>query len=372
MLDTSIPFLTLLERLSAIRPFSCLSTPQLAHAIRAACVKAAPAGRTLIGEGEGACDYLVLLEGELEVRRRYLNADGQMEWEIGRLRAGEGAGEMTLLHRVSRQACVRALCASRYLRMDGERMEELLAWSQRFAHELNDLAGLRARMSLVHQIGPFRHLPLENVLRAFEALQPKAVECDTMVVCQGETGDVYYLIERGLAEVWRTDPMSGESARVAVLGPGEAFGEEALLLGGVRHASVKMVTPGWLWTLSKADFDALVKPALIEEISLSQAQEMARRHEVRWLDCRHDVEFDGTRLPRAIHAPLDRLRELAGTLDKKPSYIVYCHGGRRSACAAYLLRERGFLAYSLAGGIRDWPFAVERATASGMAGGASV
>jgi hypothetical protein len=28
-------------------------------------------------------------------------------------------------------------------------------------------------------------------------------------------------------------------------------------------------------------------------------------------------------------------------------------------CAAYLLRERGIKAYSLKGGVRDWPYALE-------------
>lgn len=146
----------------------------------------------LIDENAGGYDYLVLLEGELEVTRRFLNADGMTELEIGRLRPGDGAGEMALLHGLPRQASVRAVRESYYLRIDGERMEELLAWSQCFSAELNDLAEVRARMNLVRQVGPFRSLPLDNVQRAFEALRPMAMARDTVVVQQGEKGDVYY------------------------------------------------------------------------------------------------------------------------------------------------------------------------------------
>jgi CRP-like cAMP-binding protein len=353
-------FASIFERLSTTRPFSCLSLPQLEHAIQSSRVEFANIGETIIDEGEGGCDYVVLLEGELEVTRRYINAEGMAELEIGCLRPGEGAGEMALLQGLPRQASVRAMCDSRYLRIDGERMEELLAWSQCFSNELNDLAEIRARMNLVRQVGPFRLLPLENVQRAFEALRPMAVARNTFVVHQGEKGDVYYVIERGAAEVWRYDPLSGVSACVAVLGPGDAFGEEALLIGGFRNATVKMTSNGWLWMLDKQKFDALVKHELIEELSATQAQQLAQENEVRWLDCRYDVEFEEGCLPGAIHVPLDSIRERSDTLDKSYRYIVYCHSGRRSVCAAYLLSERGFTASSLTGGLRDWPFAVAR------------
>lgn len=363
MPDHSILYSALLERLSGMRPFSCLSTHQLEYALNAARVEAAPAGRLLIGEGRGDSDYLLLLEGELEVSRHIRHADYEIERMVGRLLPGDGAGEMALLQGTPRQASVKALCASRYMRFDGERMEELLAWSQCFSHELNGQAVIRERMNLVHQIGPFRNLPLENVQRAFGLLQPQYVVRDSVVVQQGEVGDVYYLIENGLAEVWRTDPISEETARVATLGPGDAFGEEALLAGGFRNATVKMATHGKLLTLGKADFEALIKPALIEEIGAAQAQELTQQDNVRWIDCRYDVEYEETHIPDAMHMPLDVLRERSATLNHKQTYIVYCQSGRRSACAAYLLRERGFSAYTLSGGLRDWPFAIENGSA---------
>jgi rhodanese-related sulfurtransferase len=46
-------------------------------------------------------------------------------------------------------------------------------------------------------------------------------------------------------------------------------------------------------------------------------------------------------------------------LDKGKMYIVYCHGGCRSGCATFLLRERGFDVRSMKNGIRDWPFELE-------------
>ena len=353
-------FNAILARLSQTHPFSCLSLPQLEYAVKSACVESAVAGQALINEGSGGLDYLVLLDGELEVRRRFLNEQGMLECEVGRLHPGDGAGELALLRGISRQASVSAIRASRYLRINGECMEELLAWSQCLTKELNNVAEARERMNLVRQAGPFRLLPLENVQRAFAALRPMVVKDGAVIIRQGDSGDLYFIIERGVAEVSRVDTASGITEALAVIGPGDGFGEEALLLGGFRNATVKMQTNGCLWTLRKQDFDVLVKPTVVEEFSAIQAQELALSNTVRWIDCRYEVELEEGFLPGSIHLPLDALRHSTGILDKHHTYVVYCHSGRRSVCAAYLLRERGFLAYSLIGGIRDWPYTIVR------------
>ncbi|MCA1805293.1 MAG: rhodanese-like domain-containing protein [Xanthomonadaceae bacterium] len=44
------------------------------------------------------------------------------------------------------------------------------------------------------------------------------------------------------------------------------------------------------------------------------------------------------------------------SLDKDKRYIVYCHGGARSAIATLTLTQNQFDVLSLEGGIRSWPF----------------
>jgi len=173
-----------------------------------------------------------LLSGEIEFRRRYISPGGVEELEVGRLFPGDGAGELTVLFGTPRQASARAVDPSTILRIEAERMEKLLAWSQRFTDELRYTASVRTRMNLVRHVAPFRQLPLERVRMAFERMQTRELPAGTKVVHEGEKGDHYYLIETGSAEVWRTDPLTGDSAMVALLGPGDAFGEEACCSGG--------------------------------------------------------------------------------------------------------------------------------------------
>jgi len=216
-------------------------------------------------------------------------------------------------------------------------------------------------MILAKHLKVFRNVPLENVKTAFERMVEKSVEAGETIVTQGELGDSYYIILSGEAEVWRTDPFTEETSSVAVLGDGDAFGEEALLQNAYRNATVKMNTPGRLLVLCKADFDELLKPVMVEEVNAEAAHTMLAGGSARLLDCRYDMEFEESRIPGAKLVPLDKLREGASFIDPEASYIVYCRSGRRSKAAAFLLNERGIKAASLSGGIKDWPYEVDSA-----------
>jgi NTE family protein len=69
------------------------------------------------------------------------------------------------------------------------------------------------------------------------------------IVHQGEAGDDLYLIEAGRAEV-QVVGQNGQRTIVAELGPGECFGEIALVTGGERTADVIALTPMTLMRLS--------------------------------------------------------------------------------------------------------------------------
>jgi eukaryotic-like serine/threonine-protein kinase len=61
----------------------------------------------------------------------------------------------------------------------------------------------------------------------------------TRIVSEGEVGDAAYIIVRGHCDVYKT--VAGEQRLLRRMGPGEAFGETALLLDSPRTASVEAV-----------------------------------------------------------------------------------------------------------------------------------
>jgi CRP-like cAMP-binding protein len=80
------------------------------------------------------------------------------------------------------------------------------------------------------------------------------------VVREGEPGEGFYIVVDGNVEV-HAKGLHGEQVRLAILGPGDYFGEDSLLEGTPRTATVEAVTPCALLRLSRADFDALLERA---------------------------------------------------------------------------------------------------------------
>lgn len=340
----------LIERLSRLGVFSRLSRQEMTALLASGRIARTDGGSVLIGQGERSRDYLVVLEGELEVRRDWLGADGRQEVSLGRVKPGEGVGEMAVLSAVPRGASVVALRPSRVLRIDGDAIDELLTWSSGLASAMREDAEMRRRVGTVRQSKAFRRLPLPTMQNAFERMRPMETTYGQVVVAEGDPGDAYYLIESGRCEVRRG------FLRLAELGPGATFGEEALLTGSPRNASVVTIEPGRLWRLAKEDFDESLRAALVAEVSAENAARMIAEGRGRWLDCRTEDEFRESHIPGAQLLPLDRLRGDAEFLDAQQTYIVYCRTGLRSGCAAFLLRERGLNVVSLAGGLCAWPY----------------
>jgi rhodanese-related sulfurtransferase len=196
--------------------------------------------------------------------------------------------------------------------------------------------------------GALSQLPtphIEELLRRFSRRKVRAGE---VLVREGESGDRYFVIETGRCEVERT--VGGAHIKLAQLKPGDGFGEEALVSGAKRNATVTMLTDGALLELVKTDFDELLKAPLLQPVTIGEARQRVAAGG-QWLDVRYPSEFLYDKLPGAVNIPLAEIRNAASLLDRNREYVVYCQSGRRSSAAAFLLAQRGFRATWLAGGL---------------------
>jgi MFS superfamily sulfate permease-like transporter/rhodanese-related sulfurtransferase len=348
--EEGMDVIELARRLRATTVFAHVPADQLVALIEQEPKRFATVGTDIADTDQGLSDHLVLLSGEVAVSRTWIAPDDVEQSHHRRVGVGEGGPGFALVNAFGRNIRVRALTHTRYIRISGEAVDDLLGWSQ-----------LSDRMLLAKHLKVFHKVPLEHVKMAFERMVELDVEAGQSIVTQGELGDRYYIILSGEAEVWQVDPFTDETSLIRVLGEGDAFGEESLLQNAYRTATVKMSTPGRLLALAKADFDELLKPVMSEEVSAEEAKTMLDEGAAKLLDCRYDMEFEDSRIPGAKLVPLDKLRQGVSTIDPDPTYIVYCRSGRRSRAAAFLLNERGIKAYSLVGGIKEWPFSIESA-----------
>ena len=73
------------------------------------------------------------------------------------------------------------------------------------------------------------------------------------------------------------------------------------------------------------------------------------------VDVRTAIEHAESHISGAAHIPLDRLdQDSAETLDAGRAVVVYCRSGNRSEMAAEALRNSGFDAHSIEGGLVAW------------------
>jgi hypothetical protein len=103
-------------------------------------------------------------------------------------------------------------------------------------------------LRLLEPISIFSPLPAPALERLASELVPTEVAAGTEVVRQGEAGDRFYVIETGSFAV------SIDGVPAGKLGPGQFFGEIALLRDVPRTASVTATTKGRLQALSRHEF----------------------------------------------------------------------------------------------------------------------
>lgn len=214
-----------------------------------------------------------------------------------------------------------------------------------------DALALKASIARSLRETRFARLPAPDLARVIEALQPAKVGAGEVVIRQGEPGEHYFVVGRGQCRVEQA--RSGAAVTpVAELGPGDTFGEEALIVSGTRNASVRMLTDGVLMRLPRQVFVESIRRPLLRAVDYPQAVKAVQSGRAVWLDVRNPRDAATGGQPGALSVPLRLLRQVAGRLRRDRRYIAYCENGGRSAVAAFLLAERGFDVMFLAGGLR--------------------
>lgn len=111
--------------------------------------------------------------------------------------------------------------------------------------------------SLLAGVAGFAHLPEAELRRLVGQMQRRQFAPGQIIVHEGETGDELFVIVEGRVDV--TVAGSNGSVPLAHLGPGELFGELALLdSSGKRQATVTAATGASLLTLCASEFRALL------------------------------------------------------------------------------------------------------------------
>jgi len=104
----------------------------------------------------------------------------------------------------------------------------------------------------------FSSLEEEDMTTVILAVKDKKLEPGTRIINQGDDGDSMFIIEEGDLDCLKV--IDGAEKVVKTCGPGDAFGELALLYNCPRAASVQSRDkPCQLWELDRETFNGIVK-----------------------------------------------------------------------------------------------------------------
>jgi CRP-like cAMP-binding protein len=170
----------------------------------------------------------------------------------------------------------------------------------------------------------------EDLDQIARRLRTQRYAAGTVILRQGEPGDTFYIVQSGIVTIWQKGA-EGLDQKVDQKGPGQYFGEAALVSDRPRNATARALTPIVLLSLAKGEFDLLVR----QYVSLSENVNYGCKH--GWL-LRSMPIFDELNSQQ-----LDWLTQQLHTEPFAPGQVVFHEGERGDK---FYVVESGQLAVS--------------------------
>jgi len=343
-MDDSTVTPDLLRRFSPLDGLKRENVAALAKKIE---VRTLDGSKPLLREGDTDKRTYYLVSGTLELTDR----DGAVRL----LRSNSDESRNPIAPVLPRRYTVRAVDRVEYISVDTELLDVMLTWDQTGSYEVNELrsddhGNSDDWMTTLLQTKAFHRIPPGNIQAIFLRMQQVHFNAGDVIIKQGDEGDYFYVITRGRCTVTRETPLNKEGIKLAELGVGDTFGEEALISQNRRNATVTMSTDGALMRLGKHDFTTLLNEPMVAWVDHEDARRIVAAGG-KWLDVRLPSEFENYHEAGAINIPLYFIRLKLNALDTKTTYVVCCDTGRRSSAGAFVLNERGFDTRVLRGGL---------------------
>ncbi len=335
-----------MARLRGLVPLHTLPEEALDELIEDTVFETVTKGKMLFQQGDTDNKNVYLLKGSVAL----LSGKTVVE----RVNTGSDTARFPLAHQLPRQYSVRAESKTRIARIDSRRLSDLLARTQKVDYQVADFdaAADDDWMSMLLQSAVLQQVPPANLQQVIMNVEQVELASGEDLIRQGDPGDFYYMITKGRAVVRRDNGDGKGACELATLGPGDAFGEEALLSDSPRNSSVTMLQDGEVLRLGKDHFVQLIHNPLLDRVDMPAAQSKVEQGAI-WLDLRTSDQYDESHLPGAINYPFESLRYQASSLAPDRHYVLYSNAGGRAMAGAFMLTERGFHVSVLQGGVQQ-------------------
>ncbi|MEX2274698.1 MAG: cyclic nucleotide-binding domain-containing protein [Actinomycetota bacterium] len=206
-------------------------------------------GQPVFRQGERATAFYVVRKGVIHIESEHPDTGDTQVLTV--LKHGDSFGEVALLETTPRAATARAAMEAELFEIDKGTFDRLLADeidAPKFGLTLQAMAEIR-------ELSAFTHLSSDALGQLLEHGAWVTAGPGEALVEQGGEGDAFYAIRSGRMDVVR------DTEVIASLGPGDYFGETALLTDAPRNASVVAHTPVRAFRLSRRGFDEVIAGA---------------------------------------------------------------------------------------------------------------
>ena len=199
--------------------FSSISADHLEALIQTMKYYRIPAREYVFRQDNPANNFFILASGRLEVI-----VGGKT---VNTVKPGTGFGELALIHDCDRTASVRALESSTFWAVDRKSFRSALA-----AIHGEELNTNKAFLDSIRLFGELTDSQKEGLLGVASTVK---YEAGQRIVTEGEYGDVFFVIKEGNVLCTRG------GIEIRKLTVGDFFGEQALLRGGKRTATITAI-----------------------------------------------------------------------------------------------------------------------------------
>ena len=316
------------ELLRSLTPLEGMKRENLHALAKKVTVKQLTAGRMLFKEGDADKRTIWIIQGLVE-----LSEHGRT---VGMIEGGSADARAPLNQSVPRKITARAVEDVDYLAIDADLLDVMITWDQTGNYEVGELQAQFGGgnddsdwMTTLLQTKAFHRIPPANLQAIFMRMNRQPYRAGEVVIKQGDEGDFFYAIVQGRCLVTRESPLNQKGIKLAELGVGETFGEEALIAEAKRNATVTMLSDGVLMRLNKQDFRDLMHEPLLRWVDEAQALKIIQNRG-QWLDVRLPSEYQNLAIEGSINIPLYFVRLKLNAIDRNMPYVVVCDTGRRS------------------------------------------
>ncbi len=331
------------EYLKQFEPLNTLSDSHLREILQHTEQLSLEQGKMLFKRGQPSKNYYYLMDGHVDI------LDSQ--YQVTPLSSGDERARQPLDNDDPYMFSAVTTSSALILKVSKDRLDLALTWNQAgnyLVEEFDEGAENHTLendwMSCLLGSPIFLQVPPANLQQLFVKFKEVSYGAGSVVITQGDPGDDFYVIKSGRADVIKD--RDGQKITVAQLGPGQYFGEEALIGDTVRNATVKMSSGGTLMKLGKVDFKVLLERPVVNFVSYQELKDwQAAGETVNFLDIRLPVEIPASEREGRLIVPLPNLRARLDILDHDTIYVIYPDGGeRRATLGAYLLSQAGYRA----------------------------